>query len=117
MNADIVIDELVSLAYGSLIFREPFIWLFIDDSMTAIPEGLQDTVLDYFNAFHPNLQFTMEMEKNEIITFLDVEVVSVENDELVTNWCTKLTSSCTVINHHLNNPIAHKGVVIKGLFT
>ncbi|XP_044745148.1 uncharacterized protein LOC123307011 [Coccinella septempunctata] len=113
--AEIAMDELVSSVLANLPFVLPFFWLYVDDSITAVPEEEFDTILDYFNAFNPKLQFTMETERDNKLAFLDVEVHRKECGTLLTNWFTKPTSSGRILNYHSYNPIGHKLSTVKGL--
>ena len=40
--------------------------------------------LNNLNTFHPNIQFTFELEKNNPITFLDVLVTQINNNQMET---------------------------------
>ncbi|XP_044760192.1 uncharacterized protein LOC123317652 [Coccinella septempunctata] len=91
--AEIIMDELVSSVMATLTFMIPFFWLYVDDSITAIPEGCPDIILEAFNSFHSKIQFTIEREENMKITFLDVEVQRTESGELKKNWYIKPTNS------------------------
>ncbi|XP_044755019.1 uncharacterized protein LOC123313972 [Coccinella septempunctata] len=113
--AEIVMDELVSFVITTLTFMIPFFWLYVDDSITAIPEGCHDIILEAFNTFHPKIQFTIEKEENMKIAFLDVEVQRTESGELTTNWYVKSTNSGRILNFRSNNPINHKMSIIRGL--
>lgn len=56
---------------------KPRLWLrYVDDTFVIWPHGRSslNTFLDHLNSVHPSIQFTMEVENNNILPFLDVAV-------------------------------------------
>ena len=47
----------------------------VDDTLTIVEEGSINLVLQQLNSFHPNIQFTFEMESSRRISFLDILII------------------------------------------
>ena len=45
---------------------------YVDDTHAYIDHSVIEFVLEKLNSYHPNIQFTHEIEENQKITFLDV---------------------------------------------
>ena len=48
---------------------------YVDDTLCFVKEGSCEFVLAFINNFHPNIKFTYETERNNMISFLDVLLV------------------------------------------
>jgi hypothetical protein len=66
-----------------------------------------DTLLDEFNQIHPNLTYTMELENNQQIDFLDIRV-SRTNDTFEFSIFRKPTFTDTIIPYNSCHPTEHK---------
>src|SRR5699024_2324993 len=56
---------------------KPKVWLrYVDDTFVVWPHGrdLLNVFLQHINSIHPNIKFTMEVEKDNKLSFLDVLV-------------------------------------------
>ena len=73
-----------------------------------------DLVVSIFNSYHKSLQFTYEMEINNIISFLDMTLIN-KNNRISTNWYQKPTFSSGVINFLSKHPIQQKRNIIYNL--
>lgn len=49
-----------------------FYYGYIDDILVCLPTLYTNFILDKFNKFHPNLQFTLEESLENSINFLDI---------------------------------------------
>jgi len=58
--ADIIMDDLETMALNNLKIKMPFYYRYVDDIALAVPCKKSEDVLDAFNLFHPRLQFTIE---------------------------------------------------------
>lgn len=59
---------------------------YIDDSWLKTSHRTVSRILNKFNSIHERIQFTIEMEKEDSIAFLDVRVIREQNGELLTDW-------------------------------
>ena len=73
------------------------------------------TVIDTFNDYHPRIQFTHEMERNNGISFLNLEIIKLDNGEIVSHWYGKSTYSGILLNYILSHPFQNKVAIIKYL--
>ena len=108
-------NDLISSVLESLPFQIPFFCVYVDDSITAVPENKIQLILNRLNSYHTKIQFTYEIEENSKINFLDVEVSRNQDGTLLTNWFTKPTSSGRILNFYSNNPTSQKVATITGL--
>ena len=61
-------------------------------------------MLQKLNSYHPNIQFTHEVEENNEITFLDVLIKRLENDQLETSVFRKATNTNIYMNWYSHAP-------------
>ncbi|KAI4484083.1 hypothetical protein M0804_007539 [Polistes exclamans] len=100
---------------GMLPFPVPFLKVYVDDVVTAIPKDRMDQTLKTLNSVNNRIQFTMEVENNGTLPFLDMNIIRNEDGSIVTNWYVKPTSSGRCINYNSNHPMSQKIGVVKGL--
>ena len=65
------------------------------------------TILTEFNALHPNLPFTAEVERDQSINYLDISIHKTPNN-LRTSIYRKPTFTDTIISYISNHPTQHK---------
>jgi len=112
--ADIVMQDLEEKAMNILSIDFPFYYRYVDDILLLTPDDKVDTILDIFNSIHNRLQFTVELEKNRSINFLDLSLI-VKNEALIIDWYKKETSSGRYLSYHSGHPLCHKVGTIYGL--
>jgi len=112
--ADLVMDELETHCLNLLQFDISVYYRYVDDIFTIVPRTEIDTILSTFNSFHQRLQFTHEIENNNVINFLDTTVIRC-GGKLLTNWYLKPTSSGRYLNYHSNHPFNYKINTINNL--
>lgn len=113
--SDIVMTELQKTALQLLPFQVPFFKRFVDDICTSIPADFIQLTLDTFNSFHPRLQFTIELEVDYKLPFLDTILIRNDNGMLSTDWFHKPTFSERFLNYYSHHPFSHKLNLIKNL--
>lgn len=69
--AYILVLELQINCISSLPFTISFFERFVDDIVTSILEHQVDNLLNDFNSYHNNMQFTIELKKEKSLPFLD----------------------------------------------
>ena len=74
-------DYLFDHCINKLSFNLPFIFRYVGDVITAVPANQTDEILRTFNSFNENIQFTIEMEENRAINFLDTKLI--RNSEII----------------------------------
>lgn len=106
--AQIVMDHLLDLILPRLAFPIPFIFKFVDDMVTAVPDDQMHNTLNIFNSINEHLQFTLESETNKSVPFLDTLVTRAEDNRIVLDWYQKPTASGRFINYFSNHPTNQK---------
>jgi len=112
--ADIVMQDLERSAIEKLPFELPFFYRYVDDIIFAAPSDMLDVALDSFNQVHERLQFTMEIEREGKINFLEV-LFTRDKNILNFDLYHKPTFSGKFLNFHSHHPITHKRGVVIGL--
>ncbi|XP_046393594.1 uncharacterized protein LOC124161325 [Ischnura elegans] len=86
--------------------KKPKLWLrYVDDTFVIWPHGVQElqVFLRHLNSQHHGIQFTMDMEKEQSLNFLDVLVTKKDNGGLGHAVYRKLTHTDRYLNaasHH-----------------
>ena len=91
-----------------------FYYRYVDDIIVCVRKKHIDIVINTFNSYDPNLQFTFELEQDESINFLDMTLIR-NNNMIITNWFRKQTLSDRVINYSSNHPTQQKKNIVFNL--
>lgn len=86
----------------------------MDDNACLLPKDRIMSTLKIFNKFHPKLQFTTDIEKDNTLPFLDTLIVK-DNNQLKTRWYRKPSNSNRLLNYKSFCPKKHKLNLITGL--
>jgi len=111
---DIVMQDIEKKALNTITFTPPFYYRFVDDIITACPSNLTDYLLTVFNSFNQRLQFTLEVEDNKSLNFLEISIIS-DNNKLHFDWYHKPTFSRRYLNFLSQHPDCQKRGTIIGL--
>ena len=109
--ADLVMQDLESDAIKNLPFHLPFYCRYVDDIILAAPFEFSSSILNTFNSVHNRLQFTMEMEVEGKISFLDVLLIR-SNNRIIFDQYRKPTFSGRYLNFFSHHPLCHKKGII-----
>ncbi|XP_036320350.1 uncharacterized protein LOC118734769 [Rhagoletis pomonella] len=116
--ADIIMDNLLDNTITEL--KEKFnidikfVTKYVDDIFAIIKRNDANIILDTLNKYHNKLKFTMEIEKDSKIPFLDVCIYR-EKQNLLLDWYSKPTSSGRLINYFSSQPRKYKINTAKNL--
>lgn len=110
--AAMVMNKITQMVLEKIKFLIPFIFIFVDDTLLAVPSDMVQYILDLFNSIHASLQFTIEVEQNGRIPFLDLLVIR-EDNQIVTDIYKKPTSSNRILNYHSQHPKYQKINIIR----
>ncbi|KAI4476142.1 hypothetical protein M0804_013832 [Polistes exclamans] len=113
--ANIVMNYILKKVEGKLPFQVPFLKVYVDDIVTAIPKDRIEVTIKTFNSVNKKIQFTIEVENNKTLPFLDLKIIRKEDGSILTDWYVKPTSSGRCLNFKSNHPISQKIGVVKGL--
>ena len=72
---------------------------YMDDILRTIKESLIENKLSEINSLHPNLKFTLEVEQNGKLPFLDICIEHHERT-LSSTWYCKPTDTELILNFH-----------------
>ncbi|KAL0842481.1 hypothetical protein ABMA28_014575 [Loxostege sticticalis] len=70
--ADIFMEDFEARALSTAPVSPRFYKRYVDDTFTILPTNSVSAFLDHLNSIHPKIQFTMEVEANNRLAFLDV---------------------------------------------
>lgn len=94
-----VIEEAISTTLDKIDCTPDFWSIYVDDNMTCIPPDKANIVLDTLNSFHPRVQFTMELETEGLINFLDMTLIK-RGSTISSKWYHKAISSNRMLNYY-----------------
>ncbi|XP_072763713.1 uncharacterized protein [Anoplolepis gracilipes] len=66
---------------------------YVDDILLATPPELVNHTLITFNSLHLRLQFTLELEKDNKLNFLDITLINNKKEGVITDWYHKSSFS------------------------
>lgn len=99
-----VVEHFVEKAINELDLQPDFWYTYVDDHLTAIRPEMIQVVHDKLNSFHPLVQFTVEIQKdNGSIEFLDTTVYNIGN-RIKTKWYHKPIASNRSLNFYSKHP-------------
>ena len=93
--------------------NSPLFYRYMDDIITICEKDKIDTKLTEINKLHPNLKFTMEIENNGCLPFLDM-LIHNDNGLLSSSWYRKPTDTGLTLNFHSLAPMKYKRSVVIG---
>lgn len=105
--ADLVLEILEDVVINKLGFRLPFFWRYVDDILTAVPEDKVDQILKAFNDYNPHVQFTIEKESNQKISFLELDIIR-DGCSIKLDWYHKPSWSGRYMNFESHLPLTYK---------
>ena len=113
--ANLVMTYLIDNIIKKLNYDIPICSLYVDDMILALHKDRVNETLETFNNFNNNIKFTMEMENNKQIPFLDLLLIRNDDGSIDTNWYNKPSSSGRLLNYFSNHPLHQKINVIMNL--
>lgn len=113
--ANIAMSTLLKTSIPRLSFQLAFIFQYVDDLILSIPEDKDEEILEIFNSFDDHIQFTIEVEKNRCVPFLDTMLHRGEDNVIRLDWYRKPSSSGRYINFSSYHNISTKTNIVLGL--
>ena len=91
-------------------------WLrYVDDVLTIVKKGTQDSLLNYLNSIESNIRFTIEPPNNQgAIPFLDTFPRPSDN-KIITSVYRKPTHTDRYLDFNSNHPKSAKRAVVRAL--
>lgn len=111
--ADIVMQDLEMSILKRLPFTPSFHFRYVDDIILTAPRA-ELLLLKMFNDFHGRLQFTIEIQNNCELTFLDTKLI-VDSDAIHFDWHWKESSFGRYLNFFSTHHVSQKVGTVIGL--
>ena len=86
---------------------------YVDGTFTFVKEGSITFVLEQLNSYHPNLQFTYELENVGKLSFLDIVVIRQNSNKVETTVYRKDTTTDIYLNWFSHAPNTWKRETLK----
>lgn len=100
--ARILMTKVIDFVLTRYQFVPKFIALYVDDSVWIVRKAHAKFILRILNRFHDRIKFTMEMENNDEISFLDIKLIR-QGNQIVTRWYKKPFASLRILNFFSNH--------------
>ena len=96
---------------------KPKIWKrYVDDTFTILDRDRVDVFLQHLNSQQPSIRFTMEIENNNKIAFLDTSVYREPDGRLTTSVYRKPTHTDQYLAYDSHHPRSVKRGIVKCLY-
>jgi hypothetical protein len=106
--ANLAMEVILERITNLLPFDIPFMYIFVDDILTAIPEGIVGETLEIFNLINPKIQFTIELENDRKIPFLDLKIARNSEGSITTEFYQKPCASGRILKYYSNHATSLK---------
>ena len=116
--AELFMDFIEKTISNSPFFNQVIVWKRFVDDIFGIFNGTPQQLKDfhcYINTIHPNINFTLETENNNSITFLDLKITK-SNNQLEFSIYRKPTTTTQVIPFDSSSPMTHKLAAFRSFF-
>ena len=113
--ANLVMEDVEERALATAETPPRFWKRYVDDTCTALPSHRIDEFLNHLNSVEPSIQFTVEVESNGRLPFLDVLLEHEEDGSISTTVYRKPTHTDRYLDFSSHHPLAHKIAVVKTL--
>ena len=114
--ANLYMEEFEERAIATATYK-PKIWKrYVDDTFTVLGKDYADGFLQHLNSQQPTIRFTMEIEKDNTIPFLDTSVSRDSNGLLTTTVYKKPTHTDQYLAYDSHHPQSVKRGIFKCLY-
>jgi hypothetical protein len=108
MLANLLLEDLENTVLSEGQIKPLFYYRYVDDIICALPEILIEPFKERLNSYHRKLQFTVEVEENSRLAFLDTLLIKDENGMTAMNWYHKPTWSGRYLHFKSCLPMSYK---------
>ena len=113
--ANLVMKDVEERAIDSF-GQPPRVWKqFVDDTFVILGKAAVDKFFTHLNQIQSSIKFTMEREKDNRISFLDISITRDHTGALDTNIYRKPTHRERYLNFKSEHPLEHKSAVVNAL--
>lgn len=113
--ANIIMDDLACYIIDNISFDIRLFKIYVDDTLIAVKEDNIDEMIQLFNSYHQRIQFTIEMESEGKLPFLDLCLFRMETGKIKTSWYFKPSASGRILNFNSQHPMTYKTSIIKNM--
>ena len=112
--ADIVMEYIEETAISTALHPPKWWFRFVDDSHACLKRNLVNEFHSHLNSIDPHLQFTIELEENQRLPFLDTTTIR-SNGKVIVDIYRKPTHTDKYLHYDSHHPIQHKLSVLNTL--
>ena len=117
MVADMVMENIEQRALTSF-SHPPIFWKrYVDDTCVTLLPSMVESFHQHVNSIEPSIQFTVEMESNGCLPFLDILITRDSDGSLSTTVYRKQTHTDQCLQFASHHPSSHKLSVCCSLFS
>ena len=113
--ANIVMEDVEERALSSYGVQLPFWKRYVDDICTVVPKQRVQHLLQHLNGIEETIQFTVELESNDCLPFLDVLLHRRPDGSISTSVYRKATHTDKYLDFSSHHPLSHKIAVVRTL--
>ncbi len=114
--ADLVMEDVEERALRTY-HSPPLFWKrYVDDICAALERNNIDDFKQHIDSIEPSIKFTMELESNKQLSFLDTTIHHHEDGSLSTTVYRKPTQTDKYLSFDSHHPMEHKRAVATTLF-
>ena len=96
---------------------KPALWKrYVDDIWCIVKKGKEEELLDHLNSVRPSIKFTMELEKDGKLPFLDCSLQRGEDGMLTSTVYRKPTHTDRYLHYTSHHPVHVKRGVVRSLY-
>jgi hypothetical protein len=107
-EADLVMEFVTKLFIEKLPFPVPFFKRYVDDCVTIVPQDMVDKTMEILNSINDSIKFTVEVEENNRIPFLDMMLIINKDGSIETKWHQKAYASLRMLSYRSVHPLSQK---------
>ena len=115
--ANLVMEKIQEQALSTYDPPPRFWKRYVDDALTALPVRHIQDFHNHINNINPHIKFTIEIESNNALPYLDVLLHHCDDSEISTSVYRKPTHTNKYLDFTSHHPLEQKISVIKSLFT
>ena len=113
--ANLVMEDVEERALATTDIPLKFWKRYVDDTCAALPASSVQQFLDHLNGVEPSIQFTVELESDGNLPFLDVLLQRDPDGSIATTVYRKATHTDRYLDFMSHHPLSHKLAVVKTL--
>ncbi|XP_055685941.1 uncharacterized protein LOC129791684 [Lutzomyia longipalpis] len=102
--ADIIMQKVLNDVLEMSPLRIDFVIKYVDDLLIAVHSEDKHLLTEAFGSIHDRIKFTIELEQEGKLPYLDLNIHRDRENKLSTSWYTKPSSSQRLLNYNSRHP-------------